>query len=97
MEIQKPNLVVPVGGRPTPSEGQKAQLRHACQQFESLFLLQLWRVMQRTIPRSTQTLNYAEMFDFTFAEYLSTRGTLGIAEPLYQQLSQKLPSQEETP
>ncbi len=56
--------------------------------------------MQRTIPRSQQTLNYAEMFDFTFAEYLSMQGSLGIAEQLYQQLSRHLPepqSQEATP
>ncbi len=97
MEIQKPSVFVLEANRASSAEGQKAQLKHACQQFESLFLLQLWRAMQKTVPRSTQTLNYAEMFDFTFAEYLSTRGTLGIAEPLYQQLSQQLPSQEETP
>lgn len=59
MEIQKPSVFVPEANRASSAEGQKAQLKHACQQFESLFLLQLWRAMQKTVPRSTQTLNYA--------------------------------------
>ncbi len=81
----------PVGeGQEVRAGTRHAELYRACQQFESIFLLQLWRAMQRTIPRSQQTLNYEEMFDFTFAEYLSMQGSLGIAEQLYQQLSQHL-------
>ncbi|GBC93794.1 hypothetical protein HRbin15_02296 [bacterium HR15] len=62
------------------------RLREACQQFEAVFLLQLWRAMQRTVPQQRQTLNYAEMFDLTFAEYLARYGQFGIAEKLYEQL-----------
>ncbi len=65
------------------------RLYEACQQFEAVFLLQLWRAMQRTVPKQPQTLNYAEMFDLTFAEYLSQHGQFGIAEQLYEQLSMK--------
>jgi hypothetical protein len=68
-------------------EIQKRQLHDACQQFEAVFLLQLWRAMQRTVPRERQTLNYAEMFDLTFAEYLARYGQFGIAEKLYEQLT----------
>ncbi|MEN3000699.1 MAG: hypothetical protein ABDI19_02525 [Armatimonadota bacterium] len=66
---------------------QQDRLYEACQQFEAVFLLQLWRAMQRTIPQRRQTLNYAEMFDLTFAEYLARYGQFGIAERLYEQLS----------
>ncbi len=66
---------------------QTQQLQEACQQFEAVFLLQLWRAMQRTVPRERQTLNYAEMFDLTFAEYLARYGQFGIAEKLYEQLT----------
>jgi len=63
------------------------RLHEACQQFEAVFLLQLWRAMQRTVPKQRQTLNYTEMFDLTFAEYLARYGQFGIAEKLYEQLS----------
>jgi len=44
--------------------------------------------MQRTVPQQRQTLHYAEMFDLTFAEYLAQNGQFGIAEKLYEQLTQ---------
>ncbi len=90
-EKEEPNTPLPLReGQGVRADRRYPELYRACQQFESVFLLQLWRAMQRTIPRSQQTLNYAEMFDFTFAEYLSMQGSLGIAEQLYQQLSQHL-------
>ncbi len=94
-------IIVPIESPLTPSlspltkggEGaasgriQTQQLQDACQQFEAVFLLQLWRAMQRTVPQARQTLNYAEMFDLTFAEYLARYGQFGIAEKLYEQLT----------
>lgn len=71
-------------------------LLRACQEFESLFLLQLWRAMQRTVPNPPKTLNYTEMFDIQFADYLAKHGRFGLAEQLYQQLNQHLPK-EPTP
>ena len=72
-------------------EGNPALLR-ACKEFESLFVLQLWRAMQRTIPNQSQTLKYTEMFDVQFADYLSQQGRFGLAEQLYEQLSRHLPT-----
>lgn len=81
----------------SPKTPQQRQLYHACQQLESTFLLQLWRAMQKTVPNSSKTLNYAEMFDFQFAEYLAMRGHFGLADQLYQQLSRHLPESEGKP
>lgn len=67
-------------------------LLRACKEFESLFVLQLWRAMQRTVPQQSKTLNYTEMFDIQFADYLSRHGRFGLAEQLYAQLSQHLPT-----
>lgn len=67
-------------------------LLRACKEFESLFVLQLWRAMQRTVPQQSKTLNYTEMFDIQFADYLSRQGRFGLAEQLYAQLSQHLPT-----
>ena len=66
-------------------------LLHACKEFESLFVLQLWRAMQRTVPTQSKTLNYTEMFDLQFADHLSRQGRFGLAEQLYEQLSRYLP------
>jgi Rod binding domain-containing protein len=71
-------------------EGNPALLR-ACKEFEAIFVLQLWRAMQRTVPTSRKTLNYTEMFDLQFADYLSRQGRFGLAEQLYAQLSRYLP------
>ena len=54
-------------------EGNPALLR-ACKEFESLFVLQLWRAMQRTVPNQSKTLNYTEMFDVQFADHSADRG-----------------------
>lgn len=86
----------PLGTHPLPALPQSTRetearshdrLYQACQQFESVFLLQLWRAMQRTVPQQRQTLNYTEMFDLTFAEYLARYGQFGLAEQLYEQLT----------
>jgi Rod binding domain-containing protein len=66
-------------------------LHRACKEFESLFVLQLWRAMQRTVPTQSKTLNYTEMFDLQFADHLSRQGRFGLAEQLYEQLSRYLP------
>jgi len=71
-------------------EGNPALLR-ACKEFEAIFVLQLWRAMQRTVPNQSKTLNYTEMFDVQFADHLSRQGQFGLAEQLYEQLSRHLP------
>lgn len=87
------------GSDPPPESSTKTAhpaLLRACQEFESLFLLQLWRAMQRTVPNQSKTLNYTEMFDIQFADYLAKHGRFGLAEQLYKQLNQHLPK-EPTP
>lgn len=81
----------------TPSRPQRnPQLLRACQEFESIFILQLWRAMQNTIPSQPKTLNYTEMFDVQLADYLAKHGRFGLAEQLYEQLRRHLPK-EPTP
>jgi len=84
-----------VGGFARTKDKQPADnpaLLRACKEFESLFVLQLWRAMQRTVPNQSKTLNYTEMFDLQFADYLSRQGRFGLAEQLYEQLSRHLPN-----
>jgi hypothetical protein len=83
-------LLPPAGEEDRGSKGNPA-LHRACKEFESLFVLQLWRAMQRTVPTQSKTLNYTEMFDLQFADHLSRQGRFGLAEQLYEQLSRYLP------
>lgn len=83
-------------GTPTTNRAEpprNAELYRACQQFESLFVLQLWRAMQRTIPNQPKTLNYAEMFDLHFAEHLAQNGRFGLAYQLYRRLESASPQE----
>ncbi|MFQ3610433.1 MAG: rod-binding protein [Fimbriimonadales bacterium] len=89
--MQAKSIGVPMTHK--PEAPKNAELHRACQQFESLFVLQLWRAMQRTIPNQPKTLNYAEMFDLHFAEHLAQNGRFGLADQLYRQLESALPQE----
>jgi Rod binding domain-containing protein len=71
----------------------KAEMRKASREFESFFLLHLWRTMQATVPNQTQSLNYTEMFDMSFADYLSQSGNFNLGEMIYQQLDRQVASE----
>lgn len=90
MNTVQPSPSIHRASVPPSTSARHTALYQACQEFEAAFILQLWRAMQRTLPRQTHTLNYTEMFDFQFADYLAKHGQFGIAEQLYQQLSRHL-------
>ncbi|GIV07316.1 MAG: hypothetical protein KatS3mg017_0518 [Fimbriimonadales bacterium] len=97
MRVTHPIRSVDSATAGTPSRPQRdSQLFRACQEFESIFILQLWRAMQNTVSSQPKTLNYTEMFDVQFADYLAKHGRFGLAEQLYEQLSRHLPK-EPTP
>src|SRR5690606_13556544 len=78
---------------PSSSAGDEARLRWASQQLEALFLEQLWRGMRRTVM-STGMLDgpgvrlFEEMLDQERARLMAEAGTLGLAEMVYEQMSQ---------
>lgn len=78
------------GSKPAPEADQA--LKRACCEFEALFLLQLWRVLQATVPTPAKSFRYVEMFDMNFADYLSRVGRFGLGEQMYQQLTRSLSS-----
>lgn len=96
MRITQASQQVEATARMPSHQQRDPQLLRACQEFESMFILQLWRAMQRTIPSQPKTLNYTEMFDVQFADHLAQHGRFGLAEQLYEQLSRHLPK-EPTP
>jgi flagellar protein FlgJ len=71
------------------------QLRKACQNFEAVFISKLWQEMRNTVPKegytnSKQEDMYMSMFDKDFAEKMAQSGGIGLADMIYEQLSEKL-------
>lgn len=78
----------------TGADKQKQELKKASQEFESIFMAYLLKVMRETIQESGLTEGggfgksiYTEMFDQEISVSMAKRGTLGIADLLYKNLS----------
>jgi len=74
---------------------QKNQLKKVSQEFESLFIAQLLKVMRETIEESGLMEGgfgksiYTDLFDQEVARSMAKRGVLGISDLLYKNLSDK--------
>lgn len=74
---------------------KEKQLKTACQNFEAVFISKLWKEMKSTVPKegylhSKQEEQYMGMFDREFAENMARAGGIGLADMIYEQLSEKL-------
>jgi len=77
------------------SPDKLAQLRNACQNFEAVFIGKLWEQMKQSVPKegylhSKQEDTYMSMFNKDFSEKMAQAGGIGLADMIYDQLSQKL-------
>lgn len=76
--------------------GDKSKkLRDACEKFEAVFISKLWKEMRKTVPKegymhSKHEDKYLSMFDREFAEKMASSGGIGLADMIYEQLSEKL-------
>ncbi len=79
---------------------QKAELKKVSQEFEAVFIAHLLKVMRETIEESGLLeggfgkSTYTELFDQEVSLSLARRGTLGISNLLYNNLSEKLNNTE---
>ncbi len=77
-------------------------LKKVCQEFEALFLHQILKGLDRTIfrsgffPENLETKIYRDLFYQELAREMAGQG-LGLAEKLYQKLSQGLPPEKFMP
>ena len=77
------------------SRAQKpADLKKACQQFESYFLDLMFKEMRKSIPKDTlikddagQEQTFQEMMDQKVSDTMSERGDFGLAKMMYSQLT----------
>jgi len=69
------------------------KLKEACQDFEAIFIKQMLDGMRKTVPKTElleRTLGEEIFEDMLYTEYakiMSRRGSLGIADILFKQLS----------
>ncbi len=76
------------------SESEKLKLHKACEEFESLFILQMLKGMRKTIPQSdfmpnnTGKTMFEGMFDQEMAKQMSQSDhSIGLAKTLYEQMT----------
>lgn len=79
------------------SSADDPALRKASQDFESLFVSQIYSAMRKTVPEGGLLGNsgermFRDMLDSEMANQAAAAGSLGIGEMLYRQLSKGFPA-----
>ncbi len=76
----------------SPTNTRKAELKAACQDFESLFVHQMLEQMRKTVPEGGMFSGgkaealYTSMLDSEVAKTISRDRGMGLASVLYRQL-----------
>ncbi len=80
-----------------PADKAHSDLKKATQQFEGYFLHQLLTEMRKTVPKDTLVADdgngkqiFQDMMDQTLADTMASRGDLGMAKVMYDQLAPSL-------
>ncbi len=82
--------------RVQPEKGMdEAKLKKACQDFEAVFIGQIWKQMRSSVPKegllhSKEEENYLSMFDQELSVKMSRSGGIGLSDMLYANLSERL-------
>ncbi len=100
MSGESNNLLIqpmnPSSTLPSASKGSGTQkidegkLKKACEDFESIFISQMLKVMRQTIPKTglldggTQQDTYLSLFDEELSKHMAKRGGIGLGKILYQ-------------
>jgi flagellar protein FlgJ len=79
-----------------PEKGlDEAKLKKACQDFEAVFIGQLWKQMRASVPKdgmlsSKEQESYLSMFDQELSLKMARSGGIGLSDMLYANLSERL-------
>ncbi|MGE4439895.1 MAG: rod-binding protein [Desulfomicrobium sp.] len=82
--------------RVQPEKGMdEAKLKKACQDFEAVFIGQIWKQMRSSVPKegllhSKEEESYLSMFDQELSVKMSQSGGIGLSDMLYANLSERL-------
>lgn len=79
-----------------PGKGlDETKLRKACQDFEAVFIGQIWKQMRSSVPKdgmlhSKEEEGYVSMFDQELSVKMARSGGIGLSDMLYANLSERL-------
>ena len=79
-----------------PEKGMdEVKLKKACQDFEAVFIGQIWKQMRSSVPKdgllnSKEQESYMSMFDQELSVKMSQSGGIGLSDMLYANLSERL-------
>lgn len=79
-----------------PEKGlDEAKLKKACQDFEAVFIGQIWKQMRASVPKegmlnSKEQESYLSMFDQELSLKMARSGGIGLSDMLYANLSERL-------
>lgn len=82
--------------RVQPEKGlDEAKLKKACQDFEAVFIGQIWKQMRASVPKdgllqSKEQEGYLSMFDQELSLKMARSGGIGLSDMLYANLSDRL-------
>ncbi len=82
--------------RVQPEKGMnEAKLKKACQDFEAVFIGQIWKQMRASVPKegllhSKEEESYLSMFDQELSVKMTQSGGIGLSDMLYTNLSERL-------
>jgi len=72
---------------------REIKLRGKCKELEAVFLTQLFKVMEKTIPKSSnegsQNTLSSMMFSSVMGQTLANQGGIGLTEIIYQSMKDK--------
>jgi flagellar protein FlgJ len=82
--------------RVQPEKGlDEVKLKKACQDFEAVFIGQIWKQMRASVPKegllhSKEEESYLSMFDQELSLKMARSGGIGLSDMLYANLSDRL-------
>lgn len=77
------------------------RLKQACQGFESMFIQMMWKEMRDTVPEnslfgeSQGEKIFRDMLDTEMADRMTQAGGVGLADLMYQQLTEQYQAQKQ--
>jgi len=81
---------IPLGNGPGVKNLDEGKLKKACEDFESIFISKMLKVMRQSIPKTglldggSQQEMYLSLFDEELSKSMAKRGGMGLGKILYQ-------------
>ena len=99
--VQKKVAIDAMKKRVSGGASEEKKLRDACEGFESVFLQKMWEQMRKNVKKegylhSKDEESYQSMFDTELSKKMASAGGIGLADMMYEQLSQKLTNTSKT-